>query len=33
MASLYARTHGFRCVFARGVLQLHFNFQRARYRS
>ena len=29
----YARKHGFRCVFDRGVLQLHFNFQRARYRS
>ena len=23
---------GFRCVFERGILQLHFNFKRWRYR-
>jgi hypothetical protein len=29
----YARKHGFRCVFDRGILQLHFNFKRHRYRK
>jgi len=29
----YQKKHGFRCVFDRGVLQLHFNFKRNRYRS
>jgi len=24
--------HGFKCVFDKGVLQLHFNFKRTRYR-
>jgi hypothetical protein len=27
------RKTGFKCVFQRGVLQLHFNFKRHRYRS
>lgn len=26
------RKHGFRCTFDRGILQLHFNFKKARYR-
>lgn len=26
------RKHGFRCVFDRGILQLHFNFKRQFYR-
>lgn len=29
----YQKKHGFRCVFDKGVLQLHFNFRRARYRK
>jgi hypothetical protein len=29
----YQRKHGFRCVFDRGILQLHFNFKRYRYRK
>lgn len=28
----YARKHGFRCSFERGILHLFFNFKRARYR-
>jgi len=28
----YGRRHGYRCVFDRGVLQLHFNFKRIFYR-
>ena len=27
------KKHGFRCVFDRGILQLHVNFKRARYRA
>ena len=27
-----AKKHGFRCSFDRGILQLWFNFKRARYR-
>ena len=29
----YSRKHGFRCSFDRGVLQLHVNFKRSRYRA
>lgn len=29
----YQKKHGFRCLFDRGVLQLHFNFKRSRYRK
>lgn len=28
----YARKHGFRCSFERGILHLFFNFKRTRYR-
>jgi len=28
----YGKKTGFKCIFERGVLQLHFNFKRAWYR-
>ncbi len=28
----YARKHGFRCAFERGILHLFFNLKRTRYR-
>lgn len=28
----YARKHGFRCAYERGILHLFFNLKRTRYR-